>query len=114
MQAVSLGSSLEFRVMVIAVVAYVLNVVGQVIEVGHFVEHGGRYLRDGPVDILGTDIDFPVYLVFVVPDFVYTAIRRYSDGRAGHFPVIKTLVNRANISSVFFTISDICSMISCP
>ncbi len=36
MQAVGFGGGFEFNIVVIAVVAYVLNVMLQIVEVGHF------------------------------------------------------------------------------
>ena len=68
----------------------------QIIEMGHFVDHSDRRSEDGPVDVLGTNIDFPVCLVFMVPDFIYTApaigcvpaVRRYRDGWTGQFPIV--------------------------
>ena len=72
-QAVGLGGVLEFLVVIIAVVAYVLDLMGQVVEVRHFVEHGRRDLRDWAVDVLGADVDFAVGLLVGLPDFVYAA-----------------------------------------
>ena len=52
MKAVGLGGLLELLVVVVPVVAYILDAVGQVVQVGHFVQHGGRHFADGPVDRL--------------------------------------------------------------
>lgn len=72
-QAVSLGRLLEFHVVVVAVVAHVLDVVRQVVEVRHLMEHGRGHLANGPVNVLGADIDFPVRLAIALPDFIYAA-----------------------------------------
>ena len=36
MQTVSLGSGLKFHIVIIAVAAYVLNIMHQIVKVGHF------------------------------------------------------------------------------
>lgn len=94
-QAVGLRSFLKFLVVVVPVVADVLDLMGQVVEVRHFVEHGRRDLADGPVDVLGADIDLPVRLAAGLPDFIYaapaissaSAVWRYSDGRRVSSPL---------------------------
>ena len=65
-------------------------------------EHSRRHLADGPVDVLGADIDLPVRLTTSLPDFIYTApaisstpaIRRYGDGRAGKLVIIEVMVEK--------------------
>lgn len=52
--------------------------------------------------ILDANIDLPICLALVVPDFIYTApavgpmssVRRYRDGRARHFIVVKMRVEQ--------------------
>ena len=72
-QTVGLRGFLEFLVVVVPIVADVLDLMGQVVEVGHFVEHGCRDLADGPVDVLGADVDFPIRLAAGLPDFIHAA-----------------------------------------
>lgn len=101
-QTVSLGGFLEFLVVVVSVVADVLDFMGHVVEVCHFVEHGRRNLADGPVNVLGADIDLPVCLVAGLPDFIHAApavgsapaVRRYGDGRAGKLVIIQAIVEK--------------------
>ena len=69
-QAVGLGGVLEFLVVVIPVVADVLDLMGQVVEMRHFMEHGCRDLADGPVDVLGADVDLPIRLAAGLPNFI--------------------------------------------
>ena len=91
MQAVGLGGGLKFHVVIIAVVAYVLNVMHQIVKVGHFMYEGGRQLEDRAVKVFGAKVDLPVLLAAGVPDFIDTApavcaapaVRGYGDGRAG-------------------------------
>lgn len=101
-QAVGFGGFLEFLIVVVPVVADVLDLMGQVVEVRHFVEHGRRHLADGPVDVLGADVDLPVRLAAGLPDFIYAApavgsapaVRRYGDGRAGKLVIIEVMVEK--------------------
>ena len=101
-QAVGLGGVLEFLVVVIPVVADVLDLMGQVVEMRHFMEHGCRDLADGPVDVLGADVDFPIRLIAGLLDFIYAApalgsapaVRRYGDGRAGKLVIIEVMVEK--------------------
>ena len=101
-QAVGLGGVLEFLVVVIPVVADVLDLMGQVVEMRHFMEHGCRDLADGPVDVLGADVDLPVRLAAGLPDFIHAApavgsapaIRRYGNGRAGKLAVVEVMVEK--------------------
>lgn len=50
-QPVGLCRIFEPLVMIIAVVAHVLDTVVEVVEVGHFVEHGAAYFRHGAVEM---------------------------------------------------------------
>lgn len=101
-QAVGFGGFLEFLIVVVPVVADVLDLMSQVVEVRHFVEHGRRHLADGPVDVLGADVDLPVRLAAGLPDFIYAApavgsapaVRRYGDGRAGKRVIIEVMVEK--------------------
>ena len=101
-QAVGLGSFFEFLVVVVPVVADVLDLMGQVVEMCHFVEHGCRDLADGPVDVLGADVDLPIRLAAGLPDFIHAApavgptpaVRRYGDGRACKLAVIEMMVEK--------------------
>ena len=60
----------------------------------------GSQLEDGPVKVLGAEIDFPIFLTAGVPYLVDTApairpapsVRRYSDGRAVQLSLVKMLV----------------------
>ena len=99
-QAVGLRGFLEFLVVVVPVVADVLDLMGQIVEMRHFVEHGCRHLADGPVDVFGADVDLPVRLTAGLPDFIHTvptvgsapAVRRYGDGRAGKLAVVEVMI----------------------
>ena len=101
-QAVGLSGVLEFLVVVIPVVADVLDLMGQVVEMRHFMEHGCRDLADGPVDVLGADVDLPIRLAAGLPDFINAApavgptpaVRRYGDGRAGKLVIIEVMVEK--------------------
>ena len=101
-QAVGLGGFFEFLVVVVPVVADVLDLMGQVIEVRHFVEHGRRHLADGPVDVLGANVDLSIRFTAGLPDFIYAApaigtapaVRRYGDGRAGKLAVVEMMVEK--------------------
>ena len=101
-QAVGLGGVLEFLVVVIPVVADILDLMGQVVEMRHFMEHGRRHLADGPVDVLSADIDLPVRLAAGLPDFINAApavgptpaVRRYGDGWAGKLVIIEVMVEK--------------------
>jgi len=72
-QAVSLGSGLKFLVVVVAVVAYVLDAMNQIVEMRHLMQKRGCQLEDGPVKVLGAEIDFPILLTAGVPYLVDTA-----------------------------------------
>ena len=101
-QAMGFGGFLEFLIVVVSVVADVLDFMGQVVEVRHFVEHGRRNLSNGPVDILGANVDLPVRLTAGLPDFIYAApaigtapaVRRYGDGRACKLAVVEVMVEK--------------------
>ena len=101
-QAVGLGSFLEFLVVVVPVVADVLDLMRQIVEMRHFVEHGCRHLADGSVDVLGADVDLPVRLAAGLPDFIHAApavgsapaVRRYGDGRTGKLAVVEVMVEK--------------------
>ena len=99
-QAVGFGGLLEFLVVVVSVVGYVFDPVGEVVEVGHLVQHRGGHVADRAIDVLGADVDFPIRLAVGLPDFVYGApaigsaspIRRYRDGRAGQLARVEMVV----------------------
>ena len=101
-QAVGLGGFFEFLVVVVPVVADVLDLMGQVVEVRHFVEHGRRHLADGPVDVLGANVDLSIRFTAGLPDFINAApavgptpaVRRYGDGRAGKLVIIEVMVEK--------------------
>lgn len=101
-QAVCLSRFFEFLVVVVPVVADVLDLMGQVVEMRHFVEHGRCHLADRPVDVLGAYVDFPICLAAGLPDFIYAApavgsapaVRRYGDGRAGKLVIIEVMVEK--------------------
>lgn len=101
-QAVCFGGFLEFLIVVVPVVADVLDLMGQVVEMCHFVEHGCRDLADGPVDVLGADVDLPIRLAAGLPDFIHAApavgsapaVRRYGDGRACKLAVVEMMVKK--------------------
>ena len=90
--------------MIIAVVAYVLDAMHQIIEVHHFVQERGGQLEDSSVKVLSAKIDFPVFLTAGVPDFIDTAptvsptpsVRGYGDRRVSQFIVIKMLVEQVD------------------
>lgn len=60
-------------------------------------KHRGGHLANGPVDILGGDANLAVGFAIALPDFVdaapavcaASAVRRYGDGRAGHFAIVE-------------------------
>ena len=62
MQAVGLGGSLKFLVVVVAVVAYVLDAMNQIVEMRHLMQERGCQLEDGPAEVFGAEIDFPILL----------------------------------------------------
>ena len=101
-QAVGLGGFFEFLIVVVPVVANVLDLMGQVVEMRHFMEHGCRDLADGPVDVLGADVDLPIRLAAGLPDFIHAApavgsapaVRRYGDGRTGKLAVVEVMVEK--------------------
>ena len=102
MQAVGLSGGLKFLVVVIAVVAYVLDAMNQIVEMRHLMQERGCQLEDGPVKVLGAKIDFPILLAAGVPYLVDTApairpapsVRRYSDGRAAQLAFVKMLIEQ--------------------
>ena len=49
-----------FLVVVIAVVAYVLDAMNQIVEMRHLMQERGCQLEDGPVKVFGAEIDFPI------------------------------------------------------
>lgn len=103
-QTVGFGGFLEFFVVVVSVVGYVLDPMGEIVEVGHLVQHRGSHIADRAVDVLGADVDFPVRLAVSLPDFVYGApaigsaspIRRYRDGRAGQLARVEMVVEEVD------------------
>gem|GEM_PF-7045434 len=102
MQAVGLSGGLKFLVVVVAVVAYVLDAMNQIVEMRHLMQKRGCQLEDGPVKVLGAEIDFPILLAAGVPYLVDTApairpapsVRGYSDGRALQLSLVKMLVEQ--------------------
>ena len=101
-QAVGFGGFLELLIVVVPVVADVFDLMGQVVEVRHFMEHGRRHLADGPVDILGANVDLPICFTAGLPDFIHTApsigttpaIGRYGNGRADQLVIVEVLVEK--------------------
>ncbi|MEG0269257.1 MAG: hypothetical protein RR821_03315 [Clostridia bacterium] len=96
------------------------SVVGQVVKMRHFMKHGGRHIANGPVDILGANVNLAAgFLAAFLPDFMDAApaigsastVRRYGDSRTGQFVRVKVMVEKSNISSVLATISDTFSMV---
>lgn len=73
MQAVGLSGGPKFLVVVVAVVAYVLNAMNQIVEMRHLMQKRGCQLEDRPVQVLGAEIDFPILLAAGVPYLVDTA-----------------------------------------
>ena len=74
----------------------------QIVEMRHLMQKRGCQLEDGPVKVLGAEIDFPILLATGVPYLVDTApaispapsVRRYSDGRAAQLALVKMLVEQ--------------------
>ena len=74
----------------------------QIVEMRHLMQKRGCQLEDGPVKVLGAEIDFPILLTAGVPYLVDTApaispapsVRRYSDGRAAQLALVKMLVEQ--------------------
>lgn len=101
-KAVCFGSGLEFLVVVIAVVAYILDLMNHVVEMGHFMKHGRGHLADGAVDVFGSDVDLAVGFVRALPDFIDAApavcaapvVGRYRDGRADQLILVEMLIEQ--------------------
>ena len=101
-KAMGFGGGLEFLVVVVAVVAYILDLVNHVVEMGHLMKHSRCHLADGAVDVFGGDVDFSVGFVRALPDFVDAApavcaapvIGRYSDGRADQLALVEMLIEQ--------------------
>lgn len=101
-KAMGFGGILEFLVVVVAVVAYILDLVNHVVEMGHLMKHGRGHLADGAVDVFGGDIDLAVGLVRALPDFVDAApavsaapvVGRYRDGRADQLVLVEMLIEQ--------------------
>ena len=72
-KAVGFGGGLEFLVVVVAVVAYVLDAMNHVVEMGHLMKHCRCHLTDGAVDVFGGNVDLAVGFVCALPDFVDAA-----------------------------------------
>ena len=97
-----LGGGLKFLVVVVAVVAYVLHAMNQIVEMRHLMQERGCQLKDGSIKVLGSEIDFPILRTAGVPYLVDTApairpapsVRRYSDGRTAQFALVKMLVEQ--------------------
>ena len=60
MQAVGLSGGLKFLIVVVSVVAYVLDAMNQIVEMGHLMQKRGCKLEDGPVKVLGAEIDWGI------------------------------------------------------
>ena len=101
-KAVGLGGCFEFLVVVVAVVAYILNLVNQVVKVGHLMKHGRGHFADGPVDVFGGDVDLAVGFIRALPDFIDAAptvcaapvVGGYRDGRADQLVLVEMLVEQ--------------------
>lgn len=102
MKAVSFGSGLEFLVVVVAVVAYILDLVNQVVKMSHLMKHGCGHIADGTVDIFGGNVDLAVGFAAALLDFIDTApavcaasvVGRYSDGRADQLILVEMLIEQ--------------------
>ena len=100
MKAVRFGGNFEFQVVVIAVVAYVLDAMYNIIEVCHFMELGCGKLGNGAIQVFGAEVDFTIFFSVGVPYFMDTtpaigsasAIRGSGDSRTGEHIMIKILV----------------------
>ena len=68
-----LGGGLELHVVIVPVVAGILDLMEQVVEVGHFVEHGRANLRHGPVEILRAYVDLAVHFPPGFPHLLHAA-----------------------------------------
>ena len=101
-KAVGFGGGFESLVVVVAVVAYILDLVNQVVKVGHLMKHGRSHLADGAVDVFGGDVDLAVGFVCALPDFVDAApavctasiVGRYRDGRADQLILVEMLIEQ--------------------
>lgn len=101
-QAMGLGSILEFFIVVVTVVAYVLDLVNQVVKMGHLMKHGRGDLADGAVDVLGGNVDLAVGFTAALPDFIDAApavcaasvVGRYRDGRADQLVLVEMLIEQ--------------------
>ena len=102
MKAVRFGGNFEFQVVVIAVVAYVLDAMYNIIEVCHFMELGCGKLGNGAIQIFGAEVDFSIFFSVGVPYFMDTApaisptssVRGYGDRRASQFILVKMLAQQ--------------------
>lgn len=101
-KAVGFGGGLELLVVVVAVVAYILNPMNHVVEMGHLMEHGRSHLADGTVDVFGGNVDLAVGFVCALPDFVNAApavcaasvIGGYRDGQADQLILVEMLIEQ--------------------
>ena len=101
-KAMILGSGLEFLVVVVAVVAYVLELMNKVVQMGHLMEHGCGYFTDGAVDVFGGDVDLAVCFAVSLPDFIdatpavcaASVVGRYRDGRADQLILVEMLIEQ--------------------
>ena len=74
----------------------------QIVEMRHLMQKRGCQLEDGPVKVLGAEIDFPILLAAGVPYLVDTApaigpapsVWRYSDVRAVQLSFVKMLIEQ--------------------
>ena len=102
MRAVRFGGNFEFQVVVIAVVAYVLDAMYNIIEVCHFMELGCGKLGNGAIQVFGAEVDFTIFFSVGVPYFMdaapaigsASAVRGYGNSRTGERIMIKILVEQ--------------------
>lgn len=101
-KAVGFGGGLEFLVVVVAVVAHILDLMDQVVKVGHLMKHGRGHLADGAVDVFGGNVDLAVGFAAALPDFIDTTpavcaasvVGRYRDGRADQLVLVEMLIEQ--------------------
>ena len=121
MKAVGFGGGFEFQVVVIAVVAYVLDTMDDIVEMCHF--HGAGFAASsemGRSRYSAQRLISDIFLRWRSIFHGYCTSRRlrvrrpgYGNSRAGEYIMIKKCwLNWSNISSVFFTIWDICSILA--
>ena len=102
MEAVSFGGSFEFQVVVIAVIAYILDAMYDIIEVCHFMEQGCGEFGNGAIQVFGAEVDFTIFFSVGVPYFMdaspaigsSSAVRGCGNSRTGERMMIKMLVEQ--------------------